>query len=413
MRTTSSRYWALLCAVAVLVCTGAYSAVAAGPYTLTVVAPSAIGLIEGTPVMAKGFQAGEIEGIEVRDGKAVVTVSLDDDFVPLHAGATANVMWKALLGERLLQITDGAPGNPEIPSGGTLQGEIPAPVEMDDVLATLDPPTRERLSSLVRRLDGTVAGSERDVNETIRAAGPAVGALGEVLRGLGTDGEAIKQLVTQLNGTTTLLAERNGDVQKIVDQLGTATARTAAHRDQLRQTLDGAPGTLDRAQQVLGDVPGTVDEAVPLLDDLRPATEKLPSVSANLQPLLADLRPAIGDLRPTLDSASELLRFTPGLIDSAHDTVPATNRAVDGLQPALQFLRPYSPELMGWMSNWASAFANSDGNGHFARIFVQSGAEAANVNPGVTTPGVERELQPAPGTAVDQPWTDAFGSGER
>lgn len=412
MRATSPKHYVLLLVVAALVCTGAYS-IASGPYRLQIVSPSAIGLIEGTPVMMKGFQAGEIDSIEVRGADALVTVSMDSDFVPLHDGAAANVMWKALLGERLLQITDGAPGNPEIPSGGTLQGNIPAPVEMDDVLSALDPPTRERLSSLVRRLDGTVAGSERDVNDTLRTAGPAVGALGNVLRGLGTDGEAIKQLVTQLDGTTSLLAARNGDMERIVGQLGSATAQTAARRDQLKQTVDGMPGTLDRAQKVLGNVPGTVDEAVPLLDDVRPATEKLPSVSANLQPLLADLRPAIADLRPTFDSASELLRFTPGLIDSAHQTVPATTQAVDSLGPALRFLRPYSPELMGWMSNWGSAFANSDGNGHFARIFVQSGGEAANVNPGITTPGVHRDLQPAPGSAVGQPWTDAFGSGER
>lgn len=412
MRTTTPRFWVLLLVVAVLACTGAYSA-AAGSYTLQVVSPSGIGLIKGTPVMVKGFQAGEIDSIDVRGALAVISVSMDSDFVPLHDGATASVIWKALLGERLLQITDGAPGNPEIPSGGTLQGNIPAPVEMDDVLSALDQPTRTRLSSLVKRLDGTVAGSEKDINDTIRTAGPAVGALGNVLRGLGTDGEAIKQLVTQLNGTTSALAARNGDVERIVSQLGAASAQTAARRDRLKETVDGLPGTLDRAQRVLGNVPGTVDEATPLLDDVRPATEKLPSVSANLQPLLADLRPAIADLRPTLDSTSELLRFTPGLIDSAHNTVPATSKALDSLAPALQFLRPYSPELMGWMSNWGSAFANSDANGHFARILVQSGAEAANVNPGITTPGVSRELQPAPGSSVGQPWTDAFGSGER
>ncbi|OJG06091.1 mce related protein [Pseudonocardia autotrophica] len=407
------RFSALLLAVVALACTGAYTALSMGPYELKILSPTATGLITGTPVMVKGFKAGVIDDISVQGDKALVSVTLDREFAPLHDGASASVIWKALLGERLLQITDGDAANAEIPSGGTLQGNIPAPVELDDVLSTLDPPTRERLASLVKRLDGTVAGSEQDTNETLRTAGPAIAALGNVLRGLGTDGEAIKQLVTQLNGTTSILAGRSGDVERIVQQLGDATAQTATRREQLGQVLDQVPGTLDRAQRVLGNVPGTVDEALPLLEDLRPATEKLQSVSGNLQPLLADLRPAIADLRPTLDSASELLRYTPGLIDSAHDTVPATNRAFESLTPAFEFLRPYTPELLGWMTNWNSAFANSDANGHFARIFVQGGLEQVNVNPGVPSPGVTRDLKPAPGSSVGQPWTDAFGSGER
>ncbi|MEU4377234.1 MlaD family protein [Pseudonocardia alni] len=407
------RYAALLIAVIALACTGAYTAVAAGSYTLTVVAPTATNLVVGTPVMMKGFNAGTIDAVAVEDGRATIDISLDGDFAPLHEGAKAEVVWKALLGERLLQISDGPTSNAEIPSGGRLEGNNPAPVELDNVLETLDPATREKVASLVRRLDGTLAGSEGDVNETLRTAGPAVEALGDVLRGLGTDGEAIKQLATQLNQTTTILDARNGDVQQIVSQLGDSSAAMASRRDQLGQVFQELPGTLDRAQTVLGNVPGTVDEAAPLLDDLRPATEKLRPVSANLQPLLADLRPAIADLRPTLDSASELLRFTPGLLDSAAETVPAGNQAFESLTPAIDFLRPYAPELVGWMSNWNSAFANSDANGHYARIQVQGGLEQLNANPGVPAPGTNRDLQPAPGSSVGQPWTDAFGSGER
>ena len=91
MRARGPKFSVLLFVVAVLVCTGSYSAVAASSYSLQVVSPSAIGLIEGTPVMVKGFQAGSIDSIEVRGAQAVVSVSLDGDFVPLHAGASASV----------------------------------------------------------------------------------------------------------------------------------------------------------------------------------------------------------------------------------------------------------------------------------------------------------------------------------
>jgi phospholipid/cholesterol/gamma-HCH transport system substrate-binding protein len=384
-----------------------------GPYRVSVILDNAANLVEGTLVKVDGFDAGTIESIGVVDGRAKLTLELDSDFAPLHDGAQATIVWKALLGERLVDLRDGSTQNATIPSGGMLTGEQQSPVELDTVLAALDPATREKLNSLTRNLDKTLSGSESDLNATLQTAGPAIGALGNVLRGLGTDGEAVKQLVTRLDDTMAILARRDGDVAKIVDQLGGAVDQVVGQQQALGETIHELPGTLQQAKTTLGTVPDTVDAAVPLLDALRPATEKLPSVARNLRPLLADLRPAIGDLRPTLDSASELLKYTPGLLDSGSATMPEIDRTLGGLGPALAYLRPYTPELAGFLTNWNSANANYDRNGHYARIYVTAGAENANVNPGVLPPGTTKNLSPLPGELVGQPWTDAFGEGLR
>ena len=384
-----------------------------GPYRVEVVLDNAANLIEGSLVKVNGFDAGRIEALDVVDGRARLTLVLDREFAPLHDGATVTVIWKALLGERLVNLTDGPASNAEIPSGGMITGAQPAPVELDTVLAALDEPTREEVNALIRSLEETLDGSEPDLNATLRTAGPAVGALGDVLRGLGTDGEAVRQLVTRLNETMEILARRDGEVSRVVDQLGGAVDRIVDQREALGGTLTELPGTLRQARTTLDGVPGTVDEVTPLLDALAPATERLPGVAADLRPLLADLRPAVADLRPTLDSASELLQLTPGLLDSGSVTVPALDETFTGLTPALDFLRPYSPELAGFLTNWNSANGNFDRNGHYARIYVTAGAENVNVNPGVLPPGTTKNLAPLPGELVDQPWTDAFGEGMR
>ncbi|NMI00551.1 MlaD family protein [Pseudonocardia acidicola] len=384
-----------------------------GPYRVSVILDNATNLVEGSLVKVNGFDAGTVESIDVVDGKAKLTLDLNSDYAPLHDGAQATIVWKALLGERLVDLRDGPTQNATIPSGGMLTGKQQSPVELDTVLAALDPATREKLNSLTRNLNKTLSGSEPDLNATLKTAGPAIGALGDVLRGLGTDGDAVKQLVTQLNDTMAILARRDGDVAKVVDQLGGAVDQVVGQQQALGDTIHELPGTLQQAKTTLGNVPAAVDDAVPLLDALRPATEKLPSVARNLQPLLADLRPAIGDLRPTLESASELLKYTPGLLDSGATTMPEINRTMGGLGPALDYLRPYTPELAGFLTNWNSANANYDRNGHYARIYVTAGAENGNVNPGVLPPGTTKNLSPLPGELVGQPWTDAFGEGLR
>lgn len=382
-------------------------------YPANVVLPSATGLIAGSKVLVNGFDAGQIDNVSIKDGQALVRMKLAKDFAPLHSGATAGIVWKAVLGERQLDVRDGPKQNPVIPPDGTLDGQMPDPVEMDKVLNALDPATRSHLTSLVQGLDATVKGSEPNLRQTVQKAGPAVAALGDVLRGVGSDGPAIKDLVGQLNGMVSTLVNRDDKVRSIVSGMAEATNAVAQQRDRLRTTLQKLPATLDTANRTLGDVPGAVDQATPLLTDLRPATEQLPGVARNLRPVLADLRPTVAQLRPTLDSLGTLLQFTPGLLDSAHGTLPGSDAAVTSLTPALSFLRPYTPEVVGWLSNWGSSAANYDSNGHYMRVNIPAGASSLDNNPGVMPPGMASDPFPAPGAIAGQPWTDAFGSGVR
>lgn len=390
-------------AVALLLVGGVFVAAGgAAPYTVSAVLPAGNpNLIPGAPIYVDGFQAGEILSVRPEADHAVVDIAMDDDLAPLHAGAFLRVQWKAVVGERLLFVQDGPKNNAEIPSGGMVEGEFPKPTEVADVLAALDEPTRQRLTSLVGTLQNTVSGREQDLNATVQTAGPALAAVGSVLRGIGTDGPAISQLVTDLNGTVDTLARRQQDVGAVIDELSTNARATAGQREQLRAALAKLPPTLRTAQGTLGKVPGVTDEALPLLEDLRPATEKLPGVSEQLAPLLADLRPMVADLKPTLEAASALLDRTPGLLDSSNRALPGLAELAGGYAPVLETLRPYTPEVTGFLTTWGSAGQNYDANGRYMRIFAQAGpATPVIYPPGVTPPGVTPDSR-GPGAADD------------
>jgi phospholipid/cholesterol/gamma-HCH transport system substrate-binding protein len=389
----------------------AFATVSTSDYKVSVVLASATNLHEGGSVQVRGFDAGKVESITPVDGQAKIVMDLDPDYAPLHDGAVVSVRWKSLVGERHLTITDGAPGNAEVPSGGMLKGTMPQPMELDQVLAALDEPTRESLKSLLNNLDKTVDGHEQDLNKTVKTAGPALQALGDVLKGLGTDGPAISGLVSQVEQMVSTLSAHDSDVKNIVDQLSKFSGDTVQQRQALKDALAKLPGTLDAANKTLGDVPPAVAKANPLLNDLKPAIEKLPQVAANLKPVLTDLRPLVAQLHPTLSAADQLLQNTPGLLDRAHAVLPGATSLVSDLEPAIDFLRPYTPEVAGFLSNWSSAMANYGGVGHYARILAEVGASSVNINPGIPLPGFGVNQQPLPGSLVDQPWTDATGGG--
>ena len=385
-------------------------------YEVSAVLPSAGNLFVGSTVMYDGYKAGSVSSIEVKDGKALVKLSIDDEFGPLHDGASADVIWKAALGERLVRVVDGDDKNAELPDGAMLKGVQRESVELDSVLSALDAPTRASLSSLVGQLKSTLEGREGDANASLQAAGPALEQLGAVLREVNTDGEAIKQVVAQFNETMKILASRGTNLEDIVTSLAAATNTISAQEQGLGQTLKALPPVLEKANTTLARVPGTVDASLPLLNDLAPATKSLASVSRNLRPLLQDLRPAVADLKPTLNSLSQLLGITPGLLDVSTAVAPEGDSALTTLTPMLDFLRPYTPEIAGWATNWGSAGGNKDHKAHYGRFHIQAGAEnviGTRSQPGIVTPGVKQNLTPDPGEPVGQAWTDANGSGMR
>lgn len=116
---------------------GGVSLIDGDDYEVKMVMPSAAQMSERTPVWINGHHAGQIKDIGVKDGKAVVTISLDDDFGPLHSGTTSRVEWVSAVGERVLTLYPGEEKNAKIPDGAMIEAKS-SQVEVDQVLSALD-----------------------------------------------------------------------------------------------------------------------------------------------------------------------------------------------------------------------------------------------------------------------------------
>jgi phospholipid/cholesterol/gamma-HCH transport system substrate-binding protein len=381
-------------------------------YRLQILMPTAEGTFPGGSVKMRGEDVGTVSDVAVTGNKALVTVELQDDAAPLHVGTTARISWQAVLNERFVDLLPGPATAPAIPSGTRIESTIER-VELDEVLATLDPTTLNNVNALVPAVADALKGREQKLRQTLQYGGPAIDSLGQVLQAVGSDGPAIRDLVHQLHGVTDTLASRDDKLAGTISNLGRITAATAAQQRQLSDGLAELPSTLDTAKTTLDKVPDAVDAAVPLVDDLRPAAARLPGVAADLRPVLHQLRPIVPQLRSTLKAVTPLLDRTPGLLDAAHGTMPDLTGVVRRIQPAVTYLRPYIPEAAGWFSNWTSIWSGVDGTGNYARPVVTTGSTALGDNPtGVLPPGIERSGQngdgrPRPGEIVNQPWTDA------
>jgi len=157
------------------------------------------------------------------------------------------------------------------------------------------------------------------------------------------------------------------------------------------------------------------------LDDLDPFVEASKPVARKLRPFANEARPTLRDLSQILrrtgafNDLTELNRTYPDLAEIAvstrrrngpdNDLVEATRKmpslqrvatpafregkaALQRAQPVLEFLRPYTPDFVGWLRDFGQGASNYDANGHFARIQPIFNAFSFTDNPagGLLTP---------------------------
>jgi phospholipid/cholesterol/gamma-HCH transport system substrate-binding protein len=380
-----------------------------GRYSATFVFPHATNLFPGSRAQIDGFNVGNVDGLEVRDGKALVKVTLDDKHSPLREGTTARIDYQSLPGERIVQIAPGPKTNAPLPDGAMITATTPR-VDLDQILTALDPDTRAALRRVIPGLEQALAGHEEDFGATLRSAGPALHAATDVLDAIGGDGPALETLLTSVRDLAERLVARRDSVRGIIDGFDRNLARTALRDEELAAGLDELPATLQTADSVLGRVPPAAAAALPLLRDLLPAVQALPAAAADLRPFLTELRPSLAEMRPTLVSLAAVLDEAPTLLDQAHAVLPPVTGVVSSLLPVLDYLRPYTPELAGLISNLASASANYDANGHFLRVYVSSGSLLLGSVTGQLNPAITKNPDRPPGELEGQPLTDAAGS---
>jgi phospholipid/cholesterol/gamma-HCH transport system substrate-binding protein len=415
-------------------------------YEVTVVFPEATDLENGSLVEVNGFDVGNVARLAVNDGQAMVTVAVSGQNNPLHTGTTATIDYKALVGERYVELVPGPRSNPSIPNHGVITGGENR-VELAQALDSLNPATREQLQKDIPQLSTLTGGTNTDnIQQTLTDAAPTIQALSAVLSAVGSDGVALRNLVTGMAQLTTRLNTKQSSLVSTVSGLDQTFDAVAKQDDALQTSISALPATLTQANTTLKMLPTTTQDVLPLLSDLQPGAAALPAFAAKLEPVADELQPVVTDVQPTLTGLNTLLTYTPNLESSLNAVVPGVQTSLTTLETnqtlntatgteqsnVLDFLRPYTPELAGFVTNWSNWLSAYDDTGHVAPIAVEYGTGALDLQPSdnnYTSPetvfgpaqancpsgGLSAETctvsnandPPYPGTETGQPWTDA------
>ena len=106
---------------------------------------------QGQSVRVSGVQIGDIGGVSLKDGRAIVQLRISDSYRHLiHTDATALLRPRTGLKDMFVEVDPGSKTAPVVSPGFTIPVSNTSPdVNLDEVLSSLDSDTRAYLTLLV------------------------------------------------------------------------------------------------------------------------------------------------------------------------------------------------------------------------------------------------------------------------
>jgi len=341
-------------------------------------------LVKDDDVQVGGRRIGSVRDIELTsDNRAAVKVVVQEPYAPLREGTQAIIRLTSLSGiaNRYVAITPGPDASRTLPEYSTLTtASTTTPVDLDQLFNTLDPRTRRGLQQWFHGSAVQYEGQGRNVNLSARYFNPFLSTTDQLVKEIARDQRALEQAIVAGASVTGAVAQRAPELTSLITNLNGMMGAIASENGSLSQALAVLPDTLRQGNSTFVDLRATLDDLDPLLAASRPAAAVLPRFFREFTPL-------VNESVPTFQNLSAIVH-RPGAFNDATDAVqhlpqlqrigsPAFRSSITAMrrgQPVIDFLRPYSPDLVGWFRDFGQSAANYDANGHYARVMPIFGA---------------------------------------
>jgi virulence factor Mce-like protein len=321
-------------------------------YQLKAEMPNGAKLVKGNEVRAGGFRVGVVKDItssrkEV-DGQeraiAVLDLRLDKKIEPLSVDSTLSVRPRSALGLKYVELIPGR-SKQTYQDGDTIplsRASQNAP-ELEDVLSTFTPRTRDDARKSLVGFGDSIAGRGEDINVVIGELEPFTRYLLPVMRNLSDPDTELRGLFPAL-GAAAAEAAPVAEVQaRWFGEMATTFAAISRDPNALRETIEETPPTLSAATESFRVQTPFLARFAAVSRDLQPGTAQLPRTLPLVNNALQAGVPAFRQTPELSDELQDLFRAAEDLGDNP-DTLLALRDLRKGVQvtrPAIRFVAPY------------------------------------------------------------------------
>ncbi|MFL5846280.1 MAG: MlaD family protein [Solirubrobacteraceae bacterium] len=285
---------------------------------------------QGQTVRVSGVRVGDIAKVELKDGVAVITMDIDQEYKDLvHTDATALLRPKTGLKDMFVALNPGSAGAPVAKENWAIPVQNTLPdINPDEVYQFLDGDSRDYLKLLVNGAGEGLNGRGEDLQEVFRRFEPTHRDLARVTTAVAARHRNLRRLITSLDTLNTELAGKSEQLSDLVGTSAKVFRAFASEESNISRAVSDLPGALHQTTETLDKVTGYADVLGTASEALRPAVRSLdkanaavipfareaaPIVRDQIRPFTRDAQPVVRTLRP---AARNLAKATPDLTGS-------------------------------------------------------------------------------------------------
>lgn len=318
----------------------------------------AVALAPQSDVRISGVSVGKVVSVSLdhRTGLTKAVVQIDNQFAPRPADTRAILREKSLLGETYVELSPGSRSSPKLPDGGTLpRGQVAPTVQLDQILSTFDPRTRDAFETWMQQAGIALTGRGEALNIAVAQLFPFATNVDRVLAVLRRQSAATSTLLRDGGLVFSALSSSPGQLQGLIRNANAVFAATSAQDAALAAAVRAFPNFLIEARSTVNQLADFAQATKPLVDELRPAVAQLTPALQSLNTFAPELRELMVNLGP-LTSASKA--GFPALEQFLDGSVPLLSRLapyLGGVVPVIDYINAYRREIAGFFANGAAA----------------------------------------------------------
>lgn len=350
---------------------------------------------QGQTIRVAGVEVGDVDRVELVDGKAVVTFGVERDYLPVYEDATILLRPKTGLKDMFFEMDPGTQTAGVIEEGGTVPLENTAPdVNLDEILAALDADTQAYLRILLSGAGQGLKGRSEDLGRVLGSLGPINRDFAQLNRQVAKRRDNLRRLITNFNLLTEEVGQADRELTRLTEASSVALGAIAEQDPSVQRAVALLPETLANTREALANVTTFAAELGPAFDGLRPLARNLEEVNASTLELANETTgPIRNQIRPFVRAAREpvpdlavgarrLARATPDLTVVGNKVNRLGNMAAynpNGAEaPGTEGRDEGYLYWAGWLGHvGASVFSVGDAHGFLRRIYLTMGCDEA------------------------------------
>jgi phospholipid/cholesterol/gamma-HCH transport system substrate-binding protein len=259
---------------------------------------------QGQSVDIAGIKVGEVTGVNLENGHAVVSMEVDNKYAPLiHEDSSLLLRPKTGLNDMVVEVDPGSQSSPRVKEGSTVPLASTQPnVQPDEFLASLDADTQQFLKLLLsggaEALDPAQGRGVR-LSNALRRLDPLARDISRISGALAQRRQNIASSIHNFQLLSTELGNKDQDLANFVDSSDAALASFAREQASIQGAIKELPGTLQATKGALTSANAFALQSGPALKKSLPGSRATGAALRALRPLFQQTAgPIQNQIRP-------------------------------------------------------------------------------------------------------------------